>query len=77
MTVMTDWLINFWDEHFWSSISLFGILCLAISIFGERRRIKRTRIEDVGFMPWNGITVFSTMVSLVAIALAIKTEYFG
>jgi hypothetical protein len=74
---MTDWLINFWDYHFWASISLFSVLCLSISIFAERRRMKRTRIEDVGFMPWNDITVLSTLISLIAIALAIKTEYLG
>lgn len=77
MSVMNDWITNFWDNHFWSSISLFGVLCLVVSIFGERRRMKRRRIEDVGFMPWNDITVLSTLISLVAIALAIKTEYLG
>jgi hypothetical protein len=45
-----------------------------ISIFADRRRSARVRLEDVGFMPWTGITVMAVLLTVMAIALAIKSE---
>jgi hypothetical protein len=62
------------ETHFW----IFGTCCcallVAISAYADKRRNKRVRLEDVGFMPWTGITVFSVLLTTVSIALAIKAE---
>lgn len=69
-------IAEIWEYHFWSAAALISIASAGVSIFGESRRTRRTHIEAVGFMPWPAITAISTLIGLVAIALAIKTEYF-
>ena len=50
---------------------LSGLLVL-VSSLADRRRHRRTNIENVGFMPWTAITVFSVLATVIAAALAIK-----
>ena len=70
---MQDYLTALWVFHIWTVIAVAAAILSAISIFADRRRHRRTRIEQVGFMPWTGISVFAIMVTLMATALAIKT----
>ncbi len=65
------------DHHFWSVAAAAAIISVAISIFFEKRRSNRPHLDDVGIMPWTGITVLSTLLSVVAAAFAIKTEWIG
>ncbi len=48
----------------------------AIAVLGssiaDRKRQRRIRIDNVGFMPWTGITVLATLTAVVAAALALK-----
>ena len=69
---MQDYLAELWTFHIWTVIAVGGAILSATSIFADRRRHRRTRIEQVGFMPWTGISVFAVMVTLMATALAIK-----
>jgi multisubunit Na+/H+ antiporter MnhB subunit len=69
-----NWLIEIWDDHFWAAAACVCAIVVVVSSLAERRRNKRTRIEDVGFMPWTGITVLSVMLTVLAIAFAIKSE---
>jgi hypothetical protein len=69
-----NWLIEIWDEHFWIAAAFFCAAVVVFSAQAERRRNKRTRIEDVGFMPWTGITVLGVLLTVLAIAFAIKSE---
>ena len=43
-----------------------------VSSLADRRRHNRMNIEDVGFMPWTAITVFSVLAMVLSVALAIK-----
>jgi len=43
-----------------------------VSSLADRRRHNRMNIEDVGFMPWTTITVFSVLAMVLSVALAIK-----
>ena len=68
-----DWVVNFvWQDHFWTAVSLTSALIALISSCADRRRHKRTKIDNVGFMPWTAITVFSVLGTVLAAALAIK-----
>jgi len=69
---MSFFTLAFWTEHFWGGVSLLAVLAALGSSLADLRRQKRSRIEDVGFMPWTGITVLSTLLAVVAAALAIK-----
>ena len=73
LLAMQDYLAELWVFHIWTVIAIAGAILSAVSIFADRRRHRRTRIEQVGFMPWTGISVFSIMVTLMSTALAIKT----
>ena len=72
LLAMQDYLAELWAFHIWTVIAVGGAILAAFSIFADRRRHRRTRIEHVGFMPWTGISVFAIMVTLMATALAIK-----
>ena len=68
-----DWLTELlWRDHFWSALSIMLASLVLISSFADRRRHKRTNIENVGFMPWTAITVFSVLGTVLSAALAIK-----
>jgi hypothetical protein len=64
--------IRYWDFHMWTVIAALSALLSLISILADRRRSKRTVLENVGFMPWTGISVMATLATVVSIALAIK-----
>jgi hypothetical protein len=66
-------ITDFISAHFWSVLACFFASVVAVSSVADRRRHRRIRIEDVGFMPWTGITVFSVLAALLSIALAIKS----
>ena len=72
LLAMQDYLAELWAFHIWTVIAVGGAILSTFSIVADRRRHRRTRIEQVGFMPWTGISVFAIMVTLMATALAIK-----
>ncbi len=63
---------NYWAEHIALATAIVAALGVLISAVADRRRHNRKRIEDVGFMPWTGITVFGVLVAVMAVAFAIK-----
>jgi hypothetical protein len=65
-------LMRYWDFHMWSVIAALAAMLALISILADRRRSKRIVIENVGFMPWTGISVMATLVTVISVALAIK-----
>jgi hypothetical protein len=65
-------LIRYWDFHMWTVVAVAAALLALVSIFADRRRNRRTVLENVGFMPWTGISVMATLVTVMSVALAIK-----
>jgi hypothetical protein len=63
---------TFWDNHLWLGTAIVSGVVVLISSVADRRRHRRTNMEDVGFMPWTAITVFSVLATVIAAALAIK-----
>lgn len=69
---MNGFSVSIWQEHFWAGLSLLSALLVLISSVADRRRHKRTKLDNVGIMPWTSITVFSVLMTVLAAALAIK-----
>lgn len=61
-----------WQDHFWTGLSAFSAFLVLISSVADRRRHRRTKLDQVGIMPWTGITVSSVLITVLAAALAIK-----
>jgi hypothetical protein len=70
---MAEWILDYLDTHFWAALSIFFCTLIIISVLAEKRRQNRKRIEDVGFMPWTGITVMSVFAAVISAAFAIKS----
>ncbi|MFN3620436.1 hypothetical protein [Sphingorhabdus sp.] len=62
----------FWQDYFWAALSLTSATLVLISSFADRRRHRRKNFDDVGFVPWTAITVFSVLATVLSAALAIK-----
>jgi hypothetical protein len=73
MAFMTLITAAFWSKHLWGGMSLLAAMTVLVSSVADRRRQRRTRIENVGFMPWTAITVMATLAAVIFAALAIKT----
>lgn len=61
-----------WQDHLWTASSMLSAIVVLISSLADRRRHNRTHMDDVGFMPWTAITVFSVLATVLSAALAIK-----
>jgi hypothetical protein len=70
---MSDFLVDIWTFHIWAAVAAAGALIGIISIVADRRRGRRNSFDNVGFMPWTAISLFSIGLTLVSVALAIKT----
>jgi len=61
-----------WQDHLWIAVSVMSASVVLVSSLADRRRHNRVRFDDVGFMPWTAITVFSVLATVLSAALAIK-----
>jgi hypothetical protein len=56
-------------------VGLWGIALLilaVIALWGERRRMKRARIDRIGWVPWTNIFMISAIIGIGLLALAAK-----
>ena len=60
------------QDHLWMALSVMSASVVLVSSLADRRRHNRVSIDDVGFMPWTAITVFSVLATVLSAALAIK-----
>ena len=61
-----------WQDHLWMAVSVMSASVVLVSSLADRRRHNRVSIDDVGFMPWTAITVFSVLATVLSAALALK-----
>lgn len=47
------------------------LLIAAMASFAERRRVKRSQIDRVGWMPWTGLFLTCAVVGVVMLAFGI------
>jgi hypothetical protein len=58
----------------------WGAALLAVAMaasLAERRRIRRARIDRVGWVPWTGIFLVCAVVGIVLMALSAKGLFAG
>ncbi len=56
-------------------VGLWGLALILLALFAmwaERRRARTARFDNVGWVPWTSIFVFSAMIGAGLIALAAK-----
>lgn len=56
-------------------VGLWGLALLivaALSLLGEKRRMKRARIDGAGWVPWTNLFMGSAMIGMGLLALAAK-----
>jgi hypothetical protein len=69
---MLDYWMNAWDFHIWAVVAVGSAIVAVISSVADRRRQRRKFLNNVGFMPWTAISLFSIGLTLISTALAIK-----
>lgn len=52
-------------------IGVGASLMIALAAWADRRRGKRRNLEDVGFVPWQLVSILATFIALFAFALAL------
>lgn len=48
------------------------VLLAGWAILADRRRMKRTNLDRVGFMPWTSISVLALVIAAFAASLALR-----
>lgn len=61
----------------WTWIGGAAVLIAAIATVADRRRMRRTDPDAVGFMPWTALFFVSLVVACVAIGLAAREWVAG
>ncbi len=59
-----DWLDAEWMP--WAELAGTAVLVAIIAWHGERRRMRRSNPDAVGFMPWGTVFVLALFVILIA-----------
>lgn len=72
---MFDWpdFIRFASEATQVGLWAGGLLAISLLAFlGDRRRMKRTRIDAVGWMPWRDVSAYAAFLGFVLLVVAIS-----
>lgn len=63
------------DQDWFEWLLLPGLGLLAVAVIawrGDRRRMRRSDPDDVGFMPWTSVFFFALFGALILLGLALK-----
>ncbi|QDM40593.1 hypothetical protein [Altererythrobacter sp. TH136] len=56
----------------WAAIGgVLFLLLAAITRYGERRRMRRERIDSVGWVPWTGLFLVFSVIGVTLLALSV------
>ena len=73
---MSDWIIHEWlfgSEATWIALAGGALLLLAgLALLADRRRARRSRIDDVGWVPWTAVFLIGAICGTSLLALAVK-----
>jgi hypothetical protein len=58
------------DYAMHATIGGLAIVMAGLAWFADRRRMRRTDPDKVGFMPWTGLFFWALMAAIVLLALA-------
>lgn len=62
-------------DEAWFPYAAIGLCALAVALLawaGDRRRMRRSAPDDVGFMPWTALFLWATLAACVALGLAAR-----
>ena len=59
------------------AIGIAAALIAALAWWGDRRRVRRTDLDAVGWMPWTPVFFVSLLVAVVSLGLAAKAWVTG
>lgn len=71
---MEDWFALIWQYH--ATAGVLALLLAAYAVWAERRRLRRTNLDAVGFMPWTVVYLVSFLAAIVLMGLAAR-EWFA
>ena len=61
-------------------LAIGGAVALAVAIMawlGDRRRMRRSNLDAVGFMPWTGVFFWALLAGIVLLGLTVKAWVTG
>jgi hypothetical protein len=65
-----DWLDADWLP--WAEVGAGAVFIAIISWWGERRRMRRSNPDAVGFMPWGTVFVLALFAVLIAAVFLLR-----
>ena len=65
-----DWLYTDWAP--WAELAGVAVAFAVIAWIGERRRMRRSDPDAVGFMPWGTVFVLALFVVLIAAVFILR-----
>lgn len=55
-----------------AAASFVAVLLALVAWLGDRRRMRRTRPDAVGFMPWTGLFVWAMLAACILLGLTAR-----
>lgn len=71
---MDEWFSEIWQAHATAAAS--ALILALTAVWAERRRLRRTNLDAVGFMPWTFIYLVAFLAAIVLLGLAAR-EWFA
>jgi hypothetical protein len=71
---MEDWFPHLWQFHL--TAGAVALVVALASVWAERRRLRRTNLDAVGFMPWTVIYLVTFLTAVVFLGLSAR-EWFA
>ena len=71
---MDEWFAQIWQLH--ASVAAIALIVALTAVWADRRRMHRTNLDAVGFMPWTVIYLIAFLTAIVLLGLAAR-EWFA
>ena len=65
---MEDWVPHLWQFHL--TAGAVALVVALASVWAERRRLRRTNLDAVGFMPWTTVYFLALFIGCLMLGLA-------
>ncbi|WP_231468899.1 hypothetical protein [Novosphingobium sp. CECT 9465] len=72
---MDIWFVHEWEFH--AAIGAIALIVALAASWAERRRLRRTNLDAVGFMPWTTVYLIAFLAAIVLLGLAMREWFAG